>query len=103
MTLVLTCCSLCYASLGKVFKTQSLVACRPFVYQNQLHVSYALDIFDKALNVTEQTRSDEHKMRFQGSGFARVDLETLELHSLINFDQPLIPRREVPAATRTGE
>ena len=59
-----------------------------------------MEIFDKALNVNNQTRSDEHKMRFQGSGFARIDLETLELHSLINFDQPLIPRREFPCCDK---
>ncbi|KAL0049112.1 hypothetical protein WJX82_006790 [Trebouxia sp. C0006] len=73
---------------------------RPFVYQNQLHVSYAMEIFDKSLNVTQQTRSDAHKMQFQGNGFARVDLETLELHSLVNFAQPLIPRREFPCCDK---
>jgi len=70
------------------------------VYHNQLHVSYALEIFDKSLSVTAETRSDEHKMRFQGSGFARLDLETLELSSLINFAQPLIPRREFPCCDK---
>lgn len=73
---------------------------RPFVYQNQLHVSYALEIFDKSLNVTAETRSDEHKMRFQGTGFAQIDLETLEINSLVNFAQPLIPRREFPCCDK---
>ncbi|KAL0031621.1 hypothetical protein WJX77_010215 [Trebouxia sp. C0004] len=73
---------------------------RPFVYQSQLHVSYAMEIFDKSLTVTPKTRSDAHKMRFQGNGFARVDLETLELHSLVNFAQPLIPRREFPCCDK---
>lgn len=79
---------------------QQLLSCRPFVFQNQLHVSYAMEIFDKSLNVTHETRSDAHKMRFQGNGFARVDLQTLELHSLINFAQPLIPRREFPCCDK---
>lgn len=70
------------------------------MYQNQLHVSYAMEIFDKSLNVTHETRSDAHKMRFQGNGFARVDMETLELHSLVNFAQPLIPRREFPCCDK---
>ena len=74
--------------------------CRPFVYRNQLHVSYALEIFDKSLNVTAETRSDEHKMRFQGTGFAQIDLETLEINSLVNFAQPLIPRREFPCCDK---
>ncbi|KAL0019247.1 hypothetical protein WJX79_010983 [Trebouxia sp. C0005] len=73
---------------------------RPFVYQNQLHVSYAMEIFDKSLTVTRETRSDAHKMRFQGNGFARVDMQTLELHSLANFAQPLIPRREFPCCDK---
>ncbi len=63
-------------------------------------MSYALEIFDKSLNVTSATLSNAHKMRFQGNGFARVDLETLELHSLINFAQPLIPRREFPCCDK---
>lgn len=73
---------------------------RPFVYQNQLHVSYALEIFDKSLQVTAETRSDEHKMRFQGTGFSRLNLETLELHSVKAFAQPLIPRREFPCCDK---
>ena len=51
-----------------------------------------MEIFDKSLDVTPETASDQHKMRFQGTGFSRIDLETLEIHSLVNFAQPLIPR-----------
>ena len=39
-------------------------------------------------------------MRFQGTGFARLDLQTLQLHSLAAFAQPLIPRREFPCCDK---
>ena len=39
-------------------------------------------------------------MRFQGTGFAQVDLGTLQLHSIVNFAQPLIPRRDPPCCDK---
>ena len=73
---------------------------RPFVYRNQLHVSYAMEIFDKSLPYTLDTPMDAYKMRFQGTGFSRVDLKAMELVSLAAFDKPLIPRREFPCCDK---
>ncbi len=39
-------------------------------------------------------------MRFQGTGFARVDSESREMQSLVAFAQPLVPRREFPCCDK---
>ena len=70
------------------------------MYQSHLHVSYALEVFDVGLNITEMTRSDAQKMRFQGTGFARLDINSLELQSIAAFDKPLIPRRDRPCCDK---
>ena len=73
---------------------------RPFVYQGELHLSYAIEIFDKSLPLKRNSRSDAHKMRFQGSGFARLDSTSHEMHSLAAFSQPLVPRRDFPCCDK---
>ena len=81
--------------------TSLLALCyRPFVHQRQLLLSYALEIFDQSLDIQPETLSTANKMRFQGTGFARVDLTTMQLHSIVNFAQPLIPRREPPCCDK---
>ena len=70
------------------------------MYQNELHLSYAIEIFDKSLPLKKNSRSDAHKMRFQGSGFARVNRTTNEMHSVAAFDKPLVPRREMPCCDK---
>lgn len=70
------------------------------MYQGGLHVSYALEIFDKGLPLKKNSRSDAYKMRFQGSGFASLNASTNEMHSLAAFDQPLVPRRDPPCCDK---
>lgn len=76
------------------------MCCRPFLFQGQLHLSYAIEIFDKSLNLSLESRSDAHKMRFQGTGFARVNASTLEMHSIAAFAEPLVPRRDFPCCDK---
>ena len=76
------------------------VSCRPFAYKGELHLSYAIEIFDKSLPLKEKTKSDAYKMRFQGTGFGRVNLTTNEMHSVAAFSTPLIPRREPPCCDK---
>lgn len=74
--------------------------CRPFLYRGELHLSYAIEIFDKSLTLSLHSHSDTHKMRFQGTGFARLNTSTMEMHSLAAFAQPLVPRREFPCCDK---
>ena len=39
-------------------------------------------------------------MRFQGTGFARLDKDSLGLQSIAAFAQPLVPRRELPCCDK---
>lgn len=39
-------------------------------------------------------------MRFQGTGFARLSLDTLQLLNVAVFNEPLIPRREFPCCDK---
>ncbi|KAL0046150.1 hypothetical protein WJX82_004061 [Trebouxia sp. C0006] len=73
---------------------------RPFLFRGNLHLSYAIEIFDRSLPLTRESKSDTHKMRFQGTGFARVDSESREMQSLVAFSQPLVPRREFPCCDK---
>jgi len=70
------------------------------VYRGELHLSYAVEIFDKSLPFRLDSRSDEHKMRFQGTGFAKLDSQSLEMQSVAAFSQPLVPRREFPCCDK---
>ena len=80
--------------------SSTIGCCRPFLYRGELHLSYAIEIFDKSLNLSLDSRSDTHKMRFQGTGFARVNSSTLQMHSLAAFAEPLVPRREFPCCDK---
>ena len=68
---------------------------RPFLYRGELHLSYSIDIFDKSLPLKPDSLGEPHKMRFQGTGFARLDAHSRELHSLATFSKPLVPRRNL--------
>lgn len=74
--------------------------CRPFLYRGELHLSYAIEIFDKSLPLQFDSLSDAHKMRFQGTGFAKLDSQSLEMQSVAAFSQPLVPRREFPCCDK---
>lgn len=70
------------------------------MFRGDVHLSYAIEIFDKSLPLTLDSRSDAHKMRFQGTGFAKLDSQTREMHSIAAFSQPLVPRREPPCCDK---
>ncbi|KAL3156512.1 hypothetical protein ABBQ38_000810 [Trebouxia sp. C0009 RCD-2024] len=72
---------------------------RALAYKGQLYVSYATEIFDSSLPFTNDTKSDTFKMRFQGTGVARVGKEG-QLHSVVVFAQPLIPRQKFPCCDK---
>lgn len=78
-----------------------MLRCRALVFKGQLYVSYAVEIFDASLPLQNDTKSTEFKMRFQGTGIARVNMQhEHQLHNVAMFAKPLIPRRVFPCCDK---
>eukprot|EP00891_Asterochloris_glomerata_P004170 jgi/Astpho2/4170/Aster-05137 len=76
----------------------SFTSYRPFVFQREPYVAYAMAIYDTSLNLTVDS-PNSHKQRIEVTGIARMNIRSkqpssLQLLSVYDFKEPLVPRRE---------
>ena len=56
--------------------------CRPFVFQREPHVAFAMAIYDASLNLTEDS-PNSHKQRTEVTGIARMNIRSKQVGARI--------------------
>ena len=56
--------------------------CRPFVFQREPHVAFAMAIYDASLNLTEDS-PNSYKQRTEVTGIARMNIRSKQVHACI--------------------
>ncbi|DBA67797.1 TPA: hypothetical protein ACH3X2_001199 [Trebouxia sp. C0005] len=78
---------------ASVFGGISFTSYRPFMFQGEVYVSYAMSVYDRSLNLTESS-TNSHKHRNQTTGLSKIDVDRKRLVSIFAFAQPLLHRSE---------
>lgn len=62
--------------------SRAVLYCRPFVFQREPHVAYAMAIYDTSLNLTEDS-PNSHKQRIEVTGIARMNIRSKQVRTCI--------------------